>query len=165
MKKLIIAGFMVAANLMATAQEHVVLSWPFGIQLFLFMGFIAIACGIIGSAYGMAISLSAYAGCEKDRRALAFIPAIMPGTQGIYAVAILCMMTQTMIAAPFHAACAGTICGITSFLSAISQAKIAASCIKAINHGVMEQGQAITTTGIVELYAVLGFAAAFLVML
>lgn len=165
MNKFGIASFLLASSLFATSPHDIALSWPFGIQLLLFIGFVAIACGIVGSAYGMALSLGAYAGCEQDRRSLAFIPAIMPGTQGIYACAILCMMVQTMIHAPFHAACAGIICGIASFLSAISQAKIAASCIKAINLGEMEQGQAITTTGIVELYAVLGFAAAFLVML
>ena len=65
---------------------------------------------------------------------------------------------------PVRIALAGVICGLPCLFSSVGQARTAAACIKSINNGQMETGQALLATGIPELYALTGLAAAFLVM-
>lgn len=141
-------------------------SLPTGQQVMLFIGFIAIGVGILSSGYALSISLSAYAACEREARGAAFIPAVMAGSQGLYSFAIAFLMIQGVIGGtdPVKVAIAGVICGLPCLFSAIGQAKTGAACIKSINNGQMEQGQALLATGIPELYALTGLAGAFLAM-
>lgn len=131
-------------------------------QILLFISFCAISVGILSSGYALCISLSAYAGCEKEKRSIAFIPALMPGSQGLYSFAICFIMLQEFSNKPLLTAFAGVICGFPCLLSAIGQARSAAACIKSISNDQMEQGQALLTTGVTELYALCGLAGAFL---
>lgn len=133
-------------------------------QTLLFISFSAISGGVLSSGYALSISLSAYAACEKNHRSSAFIPAVMPGSQGLYSFAISFLMIQNMGAKPLQVACAGLICGLPCLLSAFGQAKTAAACIKSISNGQMDQGQALLATGVPELTALCGLAGAFLVM-
>lgn len=133
-------------------------------QVMLFFSFVAIGIGILSSGYALSISLGAYAACERETRGTAFIPAVMPGSQGLYAFAISFLMIQNMVASPFKVALAGVICGLPCLWSSLGQAKTAAACIKSINNGQMDQGQALLATGVPELYALTGLAGAFLVM-
>ena len=50
----------------------------------------------------------------------------------------------------FKIALAGVICGLPCLFSAIGQARTAAACIKSINNGQMEQGQALLPRGLGE---------------
>lgn len=139
-------------------------------KFILLLGFATIGVGIMSSGYALAISLSAYAACDKDRRGAAFIPAVMPGSQGLYSFAIGFLMINTYQASwgdpavAFKVALAGFLCGLPCMFSAIGQARTAAACIKSINNGQMDQGQALLATGVPELYALVGLAAGFLVM-
>jgi len=133
-------------------------------QVMLFISFIAIGVGILSSGYALSISLSAYAACERETRGTAFIPAVMAGSQGLYSFAIAFLMIGSMAESPFQTALAGVICGLPCLFSSIGQAKTAAACIKSINNGQMDQGQALLATGVPELYALTGLAGAFLVM-
>ncbi len=133
-------------------------------QVMLFVSFIAIGIGILSSGYALSISLGAYAACEREVRGTAFVPAVMPGSQGLYAFAIAFLMIRNMAEMPFQTALAGVICGLPCLMSSIGQARTAASCIKSINNGQMDQGQALLATGVPELYALTGLAGAFLVM-
>jgi F0F1-type ATP synthase membrane subunit c/vacuolar-type H+-ATPase subunit K len=136
------------------------------LQLMLFTSFVVIAVGILSSGYALSISLSAYAAAEPTARQSAFIPAVMPGSQGLYSFAIMFLMIQAMNDGKdvVKIALAGVICGLPCLFSAIGQARTAAACIKSINNGQMSQGQALLATGIPELYALTGLAGAFLVM-
>lgn len=135
-------------------------------QVMLFLSFISIAIGILSSGHALAISLSAYAACEREARGAAFIPAVMPGSQGLYSFAIAFLMIQNLGGGtdPIRVALAGLICGLPCLYSALGQAKTAAACIKSINNGQMETGQALLATGVPELYALAGLAGGFLVM-
>jgi F0F1-type ATP synthase membrane subunit c/vacuolar-type H+-ATPase subunit K len=139
-------------------------------KFILMLGFAVIGAGMLSSGYALSISLSAYAACDKDRRGAAFIPAVMPGSQGLYSFAIGFLMINTYQAGwgdpevAFKVALAGLLCGLPCLFSAIGQAKTAAACIKSINNGQMDQGQALLATGVPELYALVGLAAGFLVM-
>lgn len=147
-----------------TSVTQQLLDLPAHLQFILLSGFIAIGIGILSSGYALSISLGAYAACEKENRANAFIPAVMPGSQGLYAFAISFLMIQNMGERPLQVAFAGFICGLPCLLSSLGQAKTAAACIKSINNEQMEQGQALLATGVPELYALIGLAGAFLVM-
>ncbi|HAN29973.1 MAG TPA: hypothetical protein DCQ06_00110 [Myxococcales bacterium] len=142
----------------------------FGDRLMLFTAFIVIGVGMLSSGYALSISLSAYAACEQERRGSAFIPAVMPGSQGLYAFAIAFLMIgniKTSFDDPammFKVTLAGIICGLPCLFSSIGQARTAAACIKSINNGQMDQGQALLATGVPELYALVGLAGGFLVM-
>ncbi len=133
-------------------------------QIMLFIGFIAIACGIVGAGFALNVSLGAYAGCNKEHRSAAFIPAVMPAAQAVYSFAISFLMMQNMARIPLQAAVAGVICGLPCLCTAIGQGKTAATCIKAIAEGQMNHGQALIATGATELCALAGFAGGFLVM-
>jgi|GEM_PF-1994525 len=164
MKKLLFL-LLLSASAVFAGESSSLLDLAWGLQAMLFLGFIAIAVGILSSGYALSISLGAYAGCDKEQRAQAFIPAVMPGSQGLYSFAVSFLMIQNMAHKPIEVAFAGLICGLPCFFSAIGQAKTAASCIKAISNGSMDQGQALLATGVPELYALSGLAAAFLVMI
>ncbi len=136
------------------------------LQLILFTSYVVIAVGILSSGYALSISLSSYAAAEPSARQSAFIPAVMPGSQGLYSFAIMFLMIQAMNDGKdvLKIALAGVICGLPCLFSAIGQARTAAACIKSINNGQMTQGQALLATGIPELYALTGLAGAFLIM-
>lgn len=165
MKRILLTAtvFLAKATIAANASDTLLaLGTPQ--QVMLFLGFVAIGVGIMSSGWALAISLGAYAACAKEHRGSAFIPAVMPGSQGIYSFAISFLMIQNMASMPLQVAFAGVICGLPCMYSAIGQAKTAASCIKSISNGQMDQGQALLATGVPELYALSGLAAAFLVM-
>lgn len=165
MKKiLLLTAALLAENLLARSNAEALVALGTAQQVMLFLGFFAIGVGILSSGYALSISLGAYAACDREHRSLAFIPAVMPGSQGIYSFAISFLMIQNMAEMPLQVAFAGVICGLPCMFSAIGQAKTAASCIKAISNGEMDQGQALLATGVPELYALSGLAGAFLVM-
>lgn len=164
MKKFSVAIMLVGHAAVAATVSDTLLALSTAQQIMLFLGFVAIGIGILSSGWALAISLGAYAACAKEHRQAAFIPAVMPGSQGIYSFAISFLMMQNMASMPLQTAFAGVICGLPCLYSAIGQAKTAASCIKAISNGQMDQGQALLATGVPELYALSGLAGAFLVM-
>ena len=139
---------------------------PLALQVLLFLSFTAIAVGMFSSGYALYISLSAYASTDRERRAQAFIPALMPGSQGLYSFAIAFLMIQNLNGGtdPVKVILAGVLTGLPCLVSAFGQAKVAAACIRSINHGTMDVGQALIATGIPELYALAGLAVGFLMM-
>lgn len=132
--------------------------------ILLTFSFIIIGAGMFSSSYALCLSLSAYAACDPKYRGAAFIPAVMPGSQGLYSFAITFMMIQNIFDKPIEVIFAGILCGLPCLISAFGQAEVASSCIKSINNGEMNLGQALLATGIPELYALTGLASAFLIM-
>lgn len=139
---------------------------PTTLQIMLFLGFVGIGIGILSSGIALSVSLSAYAACDRETRGAAFIPAVMPGSQGLYSFAIAFLMIQGLVGGtdPLKVALAGVICGLPNLFSAYGQARTAAACIKSINNGQMDQGQALLATGVPELYALAGLAGGFLTL-
>lgn len=165
MKRLFISLSLLATTSLFAADisEQLMAFTPWQ-QILLLLSFVTISVGMLSSGYALSISLSAYAACEKSQRGAAFIPAVMPGSQGLYSFAICFMMIGNLADKPVQVALAGIVCGLPCLWSAIGQAKTAAACIKSISNGYMDQGQALLATGVPELYALTGLAAAFLVM-
>lgn len=133
-------------------------------DVLLFLGFIAIALGILGSGYALSISLGAYAATSPAHRAAAFLPAIMPSSQGLIACGICFYMSEKMTLMPLEAALAGVVCGLPCLFSAIGQAKTAAACIRAINNEQMDRGHALIVTSMPEIYALCGLIGAFFLL-
>lgn len=166
MKKYLPLLILLSAPLFASALGDAIK--PFGIweQVLLLIGFGAISVGVLSSGIMLSISLSAYAACEKSMRGAAFVPAVMPGSQGLYSFGIAFLMMNNLQEGvnPVQIAIAGLVCGIPCLWSAWGQAKTAASCIRSISNGQMDLGQALLAAGVPELYALMGLAAGFLVM-
>jgi len=134
------------------------------IQMLLVFSFIVISIGVLSSGYALATSLGAYAACEAKNKKAAFVPSIMPGSQGLYSFVISFMMTQALSEKPIQVIFAGIICGLPCLYSAIGQANTAAACIKSINNEQMTMGEALIATAIPELSALTGLAGAFLTL-
>lgn len=170
LRPLSVAALLLLAAAPAFAQSEGAALFGTSDKLILMLGFAFIGMGILSSGYALSISLSAYAACDKDVRGAAFIPAVMPGSQGLYSFAIGFLMIDTYQSGwgdpqvSFKVAMAGILCGLPCLFSALGQAKTAAACIKAINNRQMDQGQALLATGVPELYALVGLAGGFLVM-
>ena len=165
MKNFMMMGCFLVSTVAVAAHPDAMMGLEWNQQAMLFLSFIAIGVGILSSGYALSISLGAYAACDQEVRSMAFIPAVMPGSQGLYSFAISFLMIQNMGDKPLQVAFAGVLCGLPCFFSAIGQAKTAASCIKAISNKNMDQGQALLATGVPELYALAGLAGGFLVMI
>jgi V/A-type H+-transporting ATPase subunit K len=144
-----------------TVQESLI-KMDLYVKTMLIISFITISLGMLGSAYALSISLGAYAACEDKNRSKAFVPAVLPSSQGLYSFVILFMMIKQVTETPMQVIFAGLICGLPCFFSAVAQARTAAACIKSINNEQMNVGNAVIATGMPELYALTGLAGAFL---
>lgn len=154
--------WILAIPLYANTLQNSFLKIDTTIQIMLLMSFITISSGILSSGYALSISLGAYAACEEKNRSKAFVPAVLPSSQGLYSFVICFMMIQQISEKPIQVIFAGFLCGLPCLFSAIAQANTAAACIKSINNEQMNIGTAVIATGMPELYALTGLSGAFL---
>ena len=134
---------------------------------------IMVALSGVGSAIGVSIGGQASIGALK-RRDDAFgnymLLSALPGTQGLYGFAgffiintsgaISADMTMLQAAAILGA---GLMLGVVSLMSAIQQGKICGNGINAIAGGNNVFGKTIVLAVFPELYAIIAFAATFLI--
>jgi len=154
--------WIISMPLYAETVQEALIKMDMFVQIMLIISFIVISLGMLGSAYALSISLGAYAACEDKNRSKAFVPAVLPSSQGLYSFVILFMMIKQVALIPMQVIFAGLICGLPCFFSAVAQARTAAACIKSINNEQMNVGNAVIATGMPELYALTGLAGAFL---
>jgi F0F1-type ATP synthase membrane subunit c/vacuolar-type H+-ATPase subunit K len=154
--------WIISIPLYANTLQESFLKMDLAIQIMLLSSFIAISSGILSSGYALSISLGAYAACEEKNRTKAFVPAVLPSSQGLYSFVIFFMMMQQISDKPIQVIFAGFVCGLPCLFSAIGQARVAAACIKSINNEQMNIGNAVIATGMPELYALIGLSGAFL---
>ena len=132
-----------------------------------------IALAGIGSAYGVSMGGNAALGAlKKNDEAFGnyMLLSALPGTQGLYGFAgffvinssgvISEQMTILQGAAIFGA---GVALGLVALLSAIKQGSICANGISAIGSGYDVFGKTMILAVFPELYAIVAFAAAFLI--
>ena len=134
---------------------------------------IMVALSGVGSAIGVSIGGQASIGALK-RRDDAFgnymLLSALPGTQGLYGFAgffiintsgaISADMTMLQAAAILGA---GLMLGVVSLMSAIQQGKICGNGINAIAGGNNVFGKTMVLAVFPELYAIIAFAATFLI--
>ena len=140
---------------------------------------LVIAMGGTGSAVGVAIAGSMASGVitEEPRKFGKMIPLIgIPGTQGFYSLLIgfLVMMKLNLLTGTprtdlpmLQGAQILFICapiGLVEMVSAIYQGKVSAAAIGIVAKREEEAGKALILPAFVEVYAVLGLVAAFLLL-
>ena len=126
----------------------------------------------IGSSYGVTIAGNAVIGAmKKNPDALGTYIALsaLPSSQGLYGFVGYFMMQGFLVESiSFLAAVAvfgaGLVLGFVGFFSAIRQAQVCANGIAGIGAGHNVFGATMVMAVFPELYAILTFAAAFLVM-
>ncbi len=145
--------------------------------------FILVAVGLtlmltltcIGSAIGVTVGGNTLVGGLKknpDMFGRGLILAALPSTQGLYGFAAFFLFLQKLTAAGFASFtlmqgiltfAAGTALGLAGYFSAIWQSKLVANGIVEMSNGQNVFGQTMVLVVFPELYAILAFAASFLV--
>ena len=125
----------------------------------------------VGSAYGVTIGGNATIGAMR-KKPEAFgnylVLSALPGTQGLYGfsgyfvVSGLLTPQITMFQA-IAVLAAGLSLGLVGFLSAIRQGQVCAIGINGIGQGYDVFGNTLILAAFPELYAILGFAATFMI--
>ena len=139
--------------------------------------FVAIL-GSIGSAVAIGRTTSHSAGVLSEKPELfgkLLVLMALPGTQGFYAFIIAYLMLQKFgftssnpkasLAQGIAMLFLGILVGIVQFKSALFQGQSAIGSIDLTGKRPEESGRAILLPGLVEMYAVLAFLVAFLVIL
>ena len=140
--------------------------------LFAFIG-VGIMVGMsgIGSATGTAISGMATVGAlKKNKEAFGsyLVLSALPGTQGLYGFGAFFIMQDFLTSdiTMFQGMAifgSGIAVGLACMISAIYQGKVCASGVDAIGNGNDVFGNTIIMAVFPELYAIVSFAAAFLI--
>ena len=135
---------------------------------------IMIALSGIGSAYGVTIAGNAAIGAlKKDSTKFGnfLVLTAMPGTQGLYGFAgyfmfqsIFNVLTPEITSIQAAAVLAGGIAlGLVGLFSSIRQGQVCANGIAAIGSGYNVFGNTMILAVFPELYAIIAFAATFLI--
>jgi V/A-type H+/Na+-transporting ATPase subunit K len=133
--------------------------------------FFMVALSGLGSAMGTVMDGQATIAALKkkdDVFANCMILSALPGTQGLYGFGAFFILKQKIVAGmPMSSAVAilgaGMIVGLVCWLSAIQQGKIVATGIESIGNGNDVFSKTLVLAVYPELYAIISFAAAFLI--
>lgn len=127
----------------------------------------------IGSAYGVTMGANSSLGAmKKNENAFGsyMLLSALPGTQGLYGFAGFYIMHSIIVSANplsiLHGAAicsAGILLGLVAYFSARQQGSITANGIMSIGDGYDVFGKTLVLAVFPELYAIVAFAAAFLV--
>lgn len=137
-----------------------------------FIGIIfMVAFAGIGSAIGTARGASATIGAlrkKEDAFGSCLVLSALPGTQGLYGFGAFFIMLPKISAemTMFQGAAifgAGVLMGLLGLWSALHQGTVCANAISAIGAGQDAFGKGMILAVFPELYAILGFAATFLI--
>jgi V/A-type H+/Na+-transporting ATPase subunit K len=133
--------------------------------------FLMVAFGGIGSARGTVMAGSATIGAIKKRDDIfgnCMLLSAMPGTQGLYSFgAFFILKAKLVVGMPminvYAIFAAGCIMGLVQYFSAIQQAKIVSVGIDSLGQGNDVFGKTLILAVYPELYAIIAFAATFLI--
>jgi len=154
---------------------EILVTWPFMVLLLVVLGLLAmLALPSVGSAIGVSLVGNALIGAMKKDPGLfgkGLILTALPSTQGLYGFAAFFlfllrlseMQTLTYMQAVLIFA-AGVSLGLAGYFSTQYQSKIACNGIVEMSNGRDFFGQTMILTVYSELYAILTFAASFLVL-
>ncbi|MBN2724053.1 MAG: hypothetical protein JXR95_08300 [Deltaproteobacteria bacterium] len=156
----------VSTTIAASPIEGLQINWN---HFLAFLGLGMLGLGLSGSAIGLAIAGSAVAGVREEKRGLALVVSVLPGTQGLYSFAvgfILMGKLKDFAKVPpevfLKVFAASMVTGIACLMSGWWQGVVCASGIKAINQDKMSVGNALLLAVLPEFYAILAFALAFM---
>ena len=145
----------------AFAQAEVVAAdiSPMIAKIFIGLG---LSLGLAGSAVGLSIAFQALLGGGSENFYKNIAVALMPSSQGIYAIVVLFTNMDAMTTDPYTAAGKGAIMGLAMFLSAWYQGVVCAAGIRSILEGRNTLANALVSGAMPETYAVFGLVMTFI---
>lgn len=123
---------------------------------------LGLSLGLSGSAMGLGVSFSALLGGGTENFYKYIAVALMPATQGIYAMVIFFTSVSLLDSDPYLAAGKGAIMGFVMGLSAWYQGIVCASGVRSCLEGRNTMANALVSGAMPETYAVFGLVMTFI---
>ncbi|MBN1548385.1 MAG: hypothetical protein JW902_17175 [Syntrophaceae bacterium] len=123
---------------------------------------LGLSLGLAGSAMGLGVSFSALLGGGTENFYKYIAVALMPATQGIYAMVIFFMGISKLDTSPYVVLGQGAIMGLVLGLSAWYQGIVCASGIRSCLEGRNTMANALVSGAMPETYAVFGLVMTFM---
>ena len=123
--------------------------------------YLGVGLGLAGSAWGLSIAFQAVLGAGQKHFFSVLPLAVLPSTQGIYALLGGILKKEAFAANP---AVGGVLLlvGVACLISAIYQGKVCAAGVRAISEERNTLGNGIIAAAMPETYAVFSFVCLFL---
>jgi V/A-type H+-transporting ATPase subunit K len=153
---LLLAGFVAPAF----AQTGTAESWaPLVAKIVMGLG---LSLGLTGSAVGLSISFSALLGGGEENFFKNIVVALMPSSQGIYAIVVFFTNMDQFASDPYTVAGRAAIAGLAMCLSAWYQGIVCAAGIRSILEGRNTLANALVSGAMPETYAVFALVMTFI---
>lgn len=154
---LVMAGFVSPVFAQAAATPE---SWAPLIAKIV-MG-LSLSLGLAGSAVGLSIAFQALLGGGTENFYKNIAVAMMPSSQGIYAIVVLFSNMDGLNTDPYTVAGKAAIAGIAMFFSAWYQGAVCAAGIRSIQEGRNTMANALVAGAMPETYAVFALVMTFI---
>lgn len=123
---------------------------------------LGLSLGLAGSAVGLSIAFQALMGGGAEKFYQNIAVALMPSSQGIYAIVVLFTNMDAMTTDPYTAAGKGAIMGLAMLLSGWYQGTVCAAGIRSILEGRNTLANALVAGAMPETYAVFALVMTFI---
>ena len=123
---------------------------------------LGLSLGLAGSAIGLSYGFQALLGGGEENFYKNIAVALLPSTQGIYAMVVLFANMGNIATAPFTVAGAGAIIGLACFFSGWYQGIVCAAGIRSIQEGKNTIANALVAGAMPETYAVFALVTTFI---
>ncbi|MEE9912083.1 MAG: hypothetical protein K4571_10205 [Deltaproteobacteria bacterium] len=123
---------------------------------------LSLSLGLAGSAVGLSISFQALLGGGSENFYKNIAVAMMPSSQGIYAIVVLFSNMDGLNTDPYTVAGKAAIAGIAMFFSAWYQGAVCAAGIHSIQEGRNTIANALVAGAMPETYAVFALVMTFI---
>jgi V/A-type H+-transporting ATPase subunit K len=123
---------------------------------------LSVSLGLAGSAVGLSIAFQALLGGGTENFYKNIAVAMMPSSQGIYAIVVLFSNMDGLNTDPYTVAGKAAIAGIAMFFSAWYQGAVCAAGIRSIQEGRNTMANALVSGAMPETYAVFALVMTFI---
>jgi len=155
---LLLAGGFVSPALAQTATTAE--NWaPLVAKIMMGLG---LTLGLAGSAIGLSIAFQALLGGGEENFFKNIAVAMMPSSQGIYAIVVFFSNIDTLASDPYTAAGRAATIGFAAFFSAWFQGMVCAAGIRSILEGRNTIANALVSGAMPETYAVFALVMTFI---
>jgi V/A-type H+-transporting ATPase subunit K len=127
----------------------------------IFMG-LGVSLGLAGSAIGLSIAFQALLGGGADNFFKNIAVALMPSSQGIYAIVVLFTNLDALNSDPYTAAGKGAVTGFAMLFSGWYQGTVCAAGIRSVLEGRNTLANALVAGAMPETYAVFALVMTFI---
>ncbi|MBN1829411.1 MAG: hypothetical protein JW884_09745 [Deltaproteobacteria bacterium] len=154
---ILLAGFVSPAFAQTAAASDSIA--PLVAKIFMGLG---VSLGLAGSAMGLSIAFQALLGGGVENFFKNIAVALMPSSQGIYAIVVLFTNLDKFDSDPYTVAGKGAITGLAMFFSAWYQGMVCAAGIRSVIEGRNTLANALVSGAMPETYAVFALVMTFI---